>query len=113
MARARALREAAGTITGAAAGETFAEAGPSILEDAAAVMTGDRMHSQAICARLAELRPGMYGHLTELDPARAAAWLGQQLAAFGVRTEQVWADDRNLTGVRREAVLAALEWRGV
>jgi DNA segregation ATPase FtsK/SpoIIIE, S-DNA-T family len=110
--RARALREAAGMVTGHAAGET-PEAGPvvSLLADVAAVMHGEeRLWSEVICARLAELRPGLYGGWD-------AVQLGRALAAYGIASMQTWARDgdgqrRNRQGIDRKTVLKALEDKG-
>ncbi|HEY2550101.1 MAG TPA: cell division protein FtsK [Streptosporangiaceae bacterium] len=101
-ARARLLREAAGTITGYAAGEQ-PETGQqvSLLADVAAVMPEPKAHLATIAARLGELRPGVYGGWDE----RAA---GAALRAQGVIVGQVWADGANRNGVDREAVLAAI-----
>jgi DNA segregation ATPase FtsK/SpoIIIE, S-DNA-T family len=110
--RARAMREAAGTITGHAAGESPETASAvSLLEDVAAVMHGDeRVWSEVICARLAELRPGMYAGWD-------AAQLGRALAAYGVVSVQTWGRDsggegRNRQGIERMAILGALDGKG-
>jgi S-DNA-T family DNA segregation ATPase FtsK/SpoIIIE len=100
--RARQLREAAGTITGYAAGEApEPEVKVSLLADVAAVMPEPKAHLVTIAARLAELRPGVYGGWDE----RAA---GQALRAQGVVVGQVWVEGINRNGVEREAVLAAI-----
>jgi S-DNA-T family DNA segregation ATPase FtsK/SpoIIIE len=87
--RARALREAAGTITGHAAGETTdAHTGHqfSLLDDIAAVMAAgeDKVHSEVICDRLEELRPEVYRGWD-------ATGLANALKPHGVTTAQVWA----------------------
>jgi DNA segregation ATPase FtsK/SpoIIIE, S-DNA-T family len=111
-ARARALREAAGTITGHAAGET-SEANAerprrSILSDIATVFgpDEDRLWSETIAARLAQQWPTTYQGTT---PAGLAA----TLKPYGLTPTQVWATDpetgesRNRRGYLREAVSTA------
>lgn len=100
--RARALREAAGRLTGYAAGEQE-ETGPevSLLADVAAVMSGEeKQHSEIICQRLAELRPGLYSGWDATQLAKA-------LLAYGVATDQLWLDGANRRGVVWAEVLAA------
>ncbi|MDL4772484.1 FtsK/SpoIIIE domain-containing protein [Actinomadura xylanilytica] len=117
--RARALRKAAGTLTGIAAGEDptpTTDQGASLLEDLAAVIapSEDKVHSQVIVDRLAELRPTAYGPWADLDPTGKARQLAAALKPYGIGTPQVWGQDetgkgRNLKGVHREHVIAALE----
>jgi DNA segregation ATPase FtsK/SpoIIIE, S-DNA-T family len=108
--RARQVRAQAGRLTGYAAGET--DDGPevrvSLLTDVSAVIAPGEadVWSEVICARLAELRPALYGGL---DPTGLAT----SLAAYGIQTKQVWgttADGKkaNRWGVTRADVLAAL-----
>src|SRR6266508_2621295 len=64
--RARAARIAAGTLGGHAAGEdtpTTAREAVSLLDDVAAVVPAreDTVWLETVAARLAELRPGVYG----------------------------------------------------
>jgi DNA segregation ATPase FtsK/SpoIIIE, S-DNA-T family len=111
-ARARALREAAGTITGHAAGETneadAERARRSILADIAAVFgpDEDRLWSDTIAARLAQQWPTTYQGTT---PAGLAA----TLKPYGLTPAQVWATDpdsgesRNRRGYLRDAVSTA------
>jgi S-DNA-T family DNA segregation ATPase FtsK/SpoIIIE len=90
-ARARALRERAGTLSGHALGEDLEPADPasSLLEDVLAVVPAGeaRVWNQTIVARLAELRPEVYG-----------GWEAEQLTAalkpYGITTGQVWGTDR-------------------
>jgi S-DNA-T family DNA segregation ATPase FtsK/SpoIIIE len=101
-ARARLLREAAGTLTGFCVGEQpDTTATISLLADVAAVMPEPKAHLAAVAARLAELRPAVYGGWDE----RAA---GAALRAKGVTVGQVWADGANRNGIEREAVLTAI-----
>ncbi|GAA5130190.1 FtsK/SpoIIIE domain-containing protein [Pseudonocardia adelaidensis] len=111
-ARARALREAAGTITGHAAGDTAdrdeSRAARSVLSDIAAVFgpDEDRLWSEVIAARLAEQWPTTYRGTT---PASLAA----SLKPYGLAPAQVWGTDpatgesRNRRGYLREAVTTA------
>lgn len=100
--RARALRKAAGTLTGYAAGEDTAtpDAGVSLVDDVAAVVAPDeeKIWSETIVQRLAELRPGLY-----------AGWTPGQLAdalkPYGVATRQVWGQDEDGKGANRRGIL--------
>jgi S-DNA-T family DNA segregation ATPase FtsK/SpoIIIE len=110
LTRARALREAAGTLTGLAAGiEPERRADPAVLlADVLAVVGGeDKIWSSAICERLAVR-----------DPARYTGWDQTTLAAalkpLGVTTDQTWwtppegkASNRN--GVTRQQILDAIK----
>ncbi|URN09089.1 cell division protein FtsK [Actinomadura madurae] len=116
--RARALRKAAGTLTGYAIGEDTtpaADDGASLLEDLAAVMAPgeDKVHSQVLVDRLAELRPAAYGPWADLDPTGKARQLAAALKPYGIGTPQVWGQDetgkgRNLKGVHRDHLADAL-----
>lgn len=100
--RARAIREAAGTITGHAAGETQAAAPTySLLDDLASVWPAgeDKVWSERLCELLTGLRPD---HYRGLDPAG----LNSQLKPYGVTVKQVWAkvpagENPNRRGVHR------------
>jgi hypothetical protein len=102
-------RARAGRLTGHAAGET--ENGPDVkvplLTDSAVLAPGeDEVWSEVICARLAELRPALYGGP---DPTGLAT----SLAAYGITTKQIWgrtADGKkaNRRGVTRADVLTAI-----
>src|SRR6266545_790263 len=82
VARARAMRQRAGTLTGHALGEDpeAADATSTLLADVLAVVPASeaRVWNQTVVARLAELRPEVYG-----------GWEAEQLTAalkpFGVR----------------------------
>ncbi|WP_226361564.1 FtsK/SpoIIIE domain-containing protein [Pseudonocardia sp. ICBG1142] len=109
-ARARALREAAGTITGHAAGEvdetTETTARRSILADMAAVFgpDEDRLWSEVIATRLTAQWPDIYAKAT---PATLAAGL----KPYGLKPGQVWGTDpetgdgANRRGYLREAIV--------
>ena len=104
--RARALREAAGTLTGQAAGEEEPAApSVSLLADVASVTRGDeRVWSETICARLAELRPELYGGWNPTQLANA-------LAPYGIETSQQWSSGANRRGVAAADIAAAMEGR--
>ncbi len=109
-ARARALRDRAGTLTGHALGEDPEpeDTAGSLLADVLAVVPPDetRVWNQTVVARLAELRPEVYG-----------GWEAEQLTAAlkpsGVSTGQVWGTDPgtgegfNRRGIDRQAVADA------
>lgn len=110
IARAHAAREAAGLLTGQAAGEdTRTDPTPDLLADVRAVLTsrgGDRVWHEDLLDGLAELRPDTY---SGWDVRR----LGTELRALGVPTRQVGetvdGERVNRRGVRRsdlEKVLA-------
>jgi S-DNA-T family DNA segregation ATPase FtsK/SpoIIIE len=111
VARARALRERAGTLSGHALGQDpdpAEAAASSLLADILAVVPADdaRVWNQTVVARLAELRPEVY-----------AGWGAEQLTAalkpYGVTTGQVWGTDpttgegANRRGIDRHAVAEA------
>ena len=87
--RARAAREAAGTLAGYAAGEEELrhEADVSLLRDLMQVFGGDeQVHSDVLCGRLAEDWPGRYDGW---QPTTLAA----ALKALGVKTKRnTWAE---------------------
>ncbi len=110
-ARARALREQAGTLGGHALGEApepAADAGARLLRDVLAVVPAGeaKVWNQTVVARLAELRPDAY-----------AGWEAEQLTAalkpYGITVGQVWAADpgtgegANRRGIDRRAVADA------
>jgi S-DNA-T family DNA segregation ATPase FtsK/SpoIIIE len=110
VARARALRERAGTLSGHALGEDLepADTTTSLLADVLAVVPADqaRVWNQTVVARLAELRPEVY-----------AGWGPEQLTAalkpHGIVTGQVWGTDpatgegANRRGIDRHTVVEA------
>jgi S-DNA-T family DNA segregation ATPase FtsK/SpoIIIE len=110
-ARARALRERAGTLSGHALGEApqpTSDAAARLLADVLAVVppSETRVWNQTVVARLAELRPDVYG-----------GWEAEQLTAalkpYGISVGQVWATDpatgegANRRGIDRHAVADA------
>jgi S-DNA-T family DNA segregation ATPase FtsK/SpoIIIE len=104
-ARARNLRELAGTITGHAAGDTPGPANEgrprrSVLADIAAVFgpDEDRLWSETIAARLAQQWPTTY---TGTTPASLAA----TLKPYGLAPAQVWGTDDNGHGRNRRGYL--------
>jgi S-DNA-T family DNA segregation ATPase FtsK/SpoIIIE len=113
--RARALRKAAGTITGQAAGEQPATADVAcvLLDDILTVVppSEPKVWSETVAARLAELRPDVYG-----------GWKPEQVAAalkpFGIKVgRQVWGTDpvtgdkANRKGIHRDDIAAAVAER--
>lgn len=111
--RGRALRLAAGTLTGAAAGEQLLDDRPrrSVLDDIAAVFAAgeQKLWSETICARLAHDHPETYGGWG--PPELAAA-----LTPHNVATAQQWGVDdtgkgRNRRGVVRSDITTALAAR--
>jgi DNA segregation ATPase FtsK/SpoIIIE, S-DNA-T family len=114
-ARARALRERAGTLSGHALGEQPATvavaASTSLLEDILAVTptSEDKVWNQTTVARLAELRPEVY-----------RGWSAEQLTLalkpFGVATRDTWGktpagEPANRKGFARQHVAEALATR--
>jgi S-DNA-T family DNA segregation ATPase FtsK/SpoIIIE len=111
--RARRVREQAGRLTGYCVGEQVpVTAAASLLDDLAVVfatITVEKVWSEDVVARLAELRPELY-----------SGWTPEALAAavkpYGITTGQVWgrtADGggANRRGLAREAVMSAVERR--
>jgi S-DNA-T family DNA segregation ATPase FtsK/SpoIIIE len=112
VARARQLREEYGNITGHALGQGPAEtAGLDILADILKSVSADEkaVWCERIAARLAELRPDVYGE-----------WKGENVTAaltpWGVKTGQVWGqtdegEGANRRGIQRADVAAAITRR--
>ncbi|MGI8814880.1 MAG: FtsK/SpoIIIE domain-containing protein [Pseudonocardia sp.] len=84
-ARARGLREKAGTVTGHAAGEPARPEGRarSILSDLAVVITEDRLWSEVILSRLAEQWPSVYAEWTKTALATALSPTGSNRRTCG------------------------------
>lgn len=109
-AGARARREALGNISGYAAGEAVDVEAARLdpLADTIAVFARgeDKLWSDAIVTRLAELRPGQYRGWTAQNLATA-------LKPYGVKPKQVWSTDpdtgkgANRNGYTRDALTTA------
>ena len=92
--RARALREAAGTLSGVALGEDDAAPQRDVLADAAEALAGvSGMHWQALADRLAERFPERWAEATG-DAVRA------ELGARGVPSVVVVMDGTRARGCR-------------
>jgi S-DNA-T family DNA segregation ATPase FtsK/SpoIIIE len=98
--RARALREHAGTLSGHAVGaaDDMPQAPEhDLLADVKSVWPRgqEKVWSQTLVDRLAEMRPGAYGPWAALEPTQKATQLANALKPFRVETGQVWgqADD--------------------
>ena len=101
--RARALRKAAGTLTGYAAGEDITVADRvSLITDILSVTSADeeKIWSETVIARLAELRPELYGGWTP-------AGLADALKPHGIATGQVWGQDETGKGANRRGIIRA------
>jgi S-DNA-T family DNA segregation ATPase FtsK/SpoIIIE len=116
--RARAMRIAAGTLSGHALGEVPADTAPAfdLLADIAAVVSEPKLWSETVVTRLAELRPAVYGPWGDMEPEDRAAQLTAALRPYGVRTGQVWGstDDgkgANRRGITRDDITKALTER--
>ncbi|WP_327168808.1 cell division protein FtsK [Streptomyces subrutilus] len=100
--RARAAREAAGTLTGHALGqepEHNERAAYDLLSDILAVVPAEepKVWSETVVARLAELRPDVYGGW---DPEGLAA----ALKPHGIPTGQVWGKTEGGKGANRRGI---------
>jgi DNA segregation ATPase FtsK/SpoIIIE, S-DNA-T family len=114
IARARAARQQAGTLTGHAAGQPQtppAHRSDTLLADILSVIPPReaKVWSETVLERLAALRPDLYGTLTR-DQLTAA------LKPYGITTGQVWGttpDGRgaNRRGIDRQAVADAATQR--
>ncbi|MGI5225725.1 cell division protein FtsK [Actinoallomurus sp. CA-142502] len=102
--RARALRKAAGTLSGYAAGEDIeiSDVKVSLITDILSVTSADedKIWSETIIARLAELRPDLYGGWT-------ATGLADALKPHGITTGQVWGQDETGKGANRRGIIRA------
>jgi S-DNA-T family DNA segregation ATPase FtsK/SpoIIIE len=103
--RARAMREAAGTLSGYCVdAEQGLTPAASVLDDMQVVFAQaetDRLSTDRILELLAALRPGVYGSWT--PEALAAA-----LRPYQIAPGQVWIDQANVRGYRAEHVAAAI-----
>ncbi|MBQ1071639.1 cell division protein FtsK [Micromonospora sp. C31] len=113
--RARALREAAGTLTGHAIGQaapTPAVRRDTLLDDILTVIpaTEPKVWAETLTERLAELNADAYGDLTR-DQLTAA------LKPYGITTGQVWGTDpgtgkgANRRGIERQHIADAIAER--
>ncbi|WP_346074226.1 FtsK/SpoIIIE domain-containing protein [Saccharopolyspora thermophila] len=106
-AYARALREAAGTLSGHAIGQTMqpdeTTRRDTLLEDILAVVpeTEKRVWNERVIARLYELRPDVY------ETYREAADLTAALKRHGIRTGQVWGTTDDGRGSSRIGITRA------
>ena len=105
-ARARVLRQQAGTLSGHALGEIPEDTAPSfdLLADIAAVVSEPKLWSETVVARLAELRPDAYGPWGAMEPEERAAQLTAALRPYGVRTGQVWGTTASGKGANRRGI---------
>lgn len=115
--RARALRVAAGRLTGFAAGDVDKDTRPAHnpLVDMLAVMGPDeKLHSQTICARLKELRPDVYATWDQDILARIVGGYGIETRNMNLMTpdegrctrkgvQRDWLE-KAIDGTRRDAI---------
>lgn len=119
LTRARALREAEGTLTGDAAGEQNASRNvDAILDDVAAVLgrSEDKVWSETVVDRLAEYAPAVYGEWADLEGRAKADQLAAALKPYGITTGQVWGKTEsgkgaNRRGIERQHVIDAITQR--
>jgi S-DNA-T family DNA segregation ATPase FtsK/SpoIIIE len=117
VSRARALRDAAGTLTGHAIGQsldTDQGAAISLLADVLSVIRvdEDRVWSETVVDRLADVRPEVYGEWAGQKPAAKATQLAAALKPYGIDTDQVHGrlpggKTANRRGIARADVAAA------
>lgn len=99
--RARALREAAGTLSGVALGEDDAAPRRDVLADVLEVFGGDlKAQWDDLAARLASRFPDRWEDVT-------GSAISQQCRDLGVRSTQVWDGGSNRMGCTRADVEAA------
>jgi S-DNA-T family DNA segregation ATPase FtsK/SpoIIIE len=105
VARARAARERAGTLSGHALGQE-PDPRPSfdLLADIAALVSEPKLWSETVVTRLAQLRPEVYGPWAELEADARAAQLTNALKPYGVRTGQVWGSTEDGRGANRRGI---------
>ncbi|MBB5871978.1 S-DNA-T family DNA segregation ATPase FtsK/SpoIIIE [Allocatelliglobosispora scoriae] len=110
VARARAAREAAGTVTGHALDPAASSERPRdehrVLDDVLAVVpaTEPKVWCETLAERLADHRPDAY-----------AGWTGEQvtkaLGRYGIKTVQVFRNGQNRRGIERTAIANAITQR--
>ncbi|MEV5690712.1 cell division protein FtsK [Micromonospora globbae] len=103
---ARKLREAAGTLTGMAAGEDITRASRDVLADVRSLFgPGERgLQWEDIAARLAQRMPEHYADIT-------AESISAQVRAFGVPSVDVKRAGKALKGAKADAIDAAIDRR--
>ncbi|MFG3441150.1 cell division protein FtsK [Nonomuraea sp. NPDC047897] len=116
--RAHALRKAAGTLSGHALGETPEQLTPSydLLADILAVVSASeaKVWNEVVIARLADLRPEVYGAWDTLEGGAKTAQLTTALKPYGIKTMQVWGTPEgggkgaNRIGIARDDILNAV-----
>ncbi|MFI7145114.1 cell division protein FtsK [Nonomuraea sp. NPDC050022] len=116
--RAYALRKAAGTLSGHALGETPEQTAPAydLLADILAVVGAAeaKVWNEVVIARLADLRPEVYGAWDALEGGAKTAQLTTALKPYGIRTMQVWGTPEsgskgaNRIGIARDDILTAV-----
>ncbi|MCM2393070.1 cell division protein FtsK [Streptomyces albipurpureus] len=119
LTRAAALREAEGTLTGDAVGQSTSTRGAdAILTDVAAVLgrSEDKVWSETIVDRLAELNPDAYSEWAELEGRAKADQLATALKPYGIKTDQVWGKTdtgkgANRRGIERQHIIDAVTER--
>jgi S-DNA-T family DNA segregation ATPase FtsK/SpoIIIE len=107
LTRARTLREDEGTLTGDAVGETTSVRGAdAILGDVAAVLgrREDKVWSETVVDRLAELNPDAYGEWAALEGRAKADQLAAALKPYGIKTDQVWGKTESGKGANRRGI---------
>jgi S-DNA-T family DNA segregation ATPase FtsK/SpoIIIE len=117
--RARALREAEGTLTGDAVGEvTTVRSADAILDDVAMVLgkAETKVWSEVVVDRLAKLNGDLYAGWAALEGRAKADQLGSALKPLGIVTDQVWGktDDgkgANRRGIERQHIVDAITKR--
>ncbi|MEV7968280.1 cell division protein FtsK [Sphaerisporangium sp. NPDC088356] len=119
--RANALRTGAGTLSGHAVGDRPEATGPAsdLLADILAVVAPSeaKIWSEVVVARLAELRPEVYGPWMDLEADARAAQLTTALKPYGVKTGQVWGTPEtggkgaNRRGITRDDITTAITQR--
>lgn len=103
---ARKLREAAGTLTGMAAGEDISRVSRDVLADVRSLFgPGERgLQWEDIAARLAQRMPEHYADLT-------AESISAQVRAFGVPSVDVKRSGKALKGAKADAINTAIDRR--
>ncbi|QUQ71173.1 DUF3631 domain-containing protein [Kutzneria sp. CA-103260] len=90
--------------------------GSTLLADIASIFGADedKLWSETVVSRLAELRPSVYGPWAEQESKAMAAQLAATLKPYGVRTGQVWGTDSatgkgaNRRGITRDDITGAI-----